>query len=130
FSRRIPRSFPAERSALNRERLVPLLRYAAAFGENPAQNLLAKWEQLFCRFPPPNLGQRHFPLYEASLLSMRTVELPSICLLVLAVLFSCGKFDVASCQVPPAQQRSSHQPLVLLPISPEKQVAPSHRDAA
>jgi hypothetical protein len=45
-----------------------------AFGEHPAQNLLAKWEQLFRRFAPPNLGQRHFPLYEASLLSMRTME--------------------------------------------------------
>jgi hypothetical protein len=116
---------------LNRERLVPLLRYAAAFGENPAQNLLAKWEQLFRRFAPPNLGQRHFPLYEASLLSMRTVELPSIYLLVLAVLSSCGKFDVSSAL--PAQLRASRQPRgrgVLLPISPETQIARSHRDAA
>jgi len=56
---------------------------------------LAKWEQLFRRFAPPNLGQRHFPLYEASLLSKRTVESPSISLLVLAVLFSCEKFDVS-----------------------------------
>jgi hypothetical protein len=54
---------------------------------------LAKWEQLFRHFALPNLGQRHFPLYEASLLSMRTVESPFIFLLVLAVLFSCGKFD-------------------------------------
>jgi hypothetical protein len=44
----------------------------------PAQNLWAKWGQLFRRFAPPNLGQRHFPLYEASLLSMRTVESPFI----------------------------------------------------
>jgi hypothetical protein len=42
------------------------------------QNLWAKWGQPFRRFAPPNLGQRHFPLYEASLLSMRTVELPFI----------------------------------------------------
>jgi hypothetical protein len=39
----------------------------AAFGEYPAQNLCAKWEQPFRRFAPPNLGQRHFPLsYEVS----------------------------------------------------------------
>jgi hypothetical protein len=74
---------------LNRERPVPLLRYAAAFGEHPAQNLLAKWGQLFRRFAPPNLGQRHCPVYEASLLSRRTVESPFISFLVLAVLFSC-----------------------------------------
>ena len=114
---------------MTRGRPALLLRYAAAFGEHPAQNLLAKWEQLFRRFAPPNLGQRHFPLFEASLLSMRTVELPSISLLVLAVLFSCREFGVASCRVVPAQRQSSRQPLVLLPISPEKQVAPSHRDA-
>jgi len=88
---------------LNRERPALLQRYAAAFGEHPAQNLLAKWEQLFRRFAPPNLGQRHFPLYEASLLSMRTVELPFTSLLVLAGLFSVGKFDVSFCQVLPAQ---------------------------
>jgi hypothetical protein len=72
---------------LNRGRLALLLRYAAAFGEDPAQNLLAKWEQLFRHFALPNLGQRHFPLFEASLLSMRTVESPFISLLVLAGLF-------------------------------------------
>jgi hypothetical protein len=33
----------------------------------------------------PNLGQRHFPLYEASLLSMRTIELP---FMLLSFLFS------------------------------------------
>jgi hypothetical protein len=99
------------------------------FGEHPAQNLLAKWEQLFRHFSLPNLGQRHFPLYEASLLSMRTVESPFISRLVSAVLFFCGKFVASFCQVLPAR-RASHQPLVLLPISPERQVAPSHRDAA
>jgi len=67
----------------------------AAFGEHPAQNLLAKWGQLFRRFAPPNLGQRHFPLYEASLLSMRTVESPFISFLVLALLFSGGKLDAS-----------------------------------
>jgi hypothetical protein len=72
--------------------------------ECPVQNLLAKWGQLFRRFAPPNLGQRHFPLYEASLLSRRTVELPSICLLVLAVLFSGGKFDVSFYQALPARR--------------------------
>jgi hypothetical protein len=100
----------------------------AASGEHPAQNLLAKWGQLFRRFAPPNLGQRHFPLFEASLLSMRTVESPFISRLVLAVRFSGGKFDASS--VLPAQRQVSYQPLVLLLISPEKQVAPSHRDAA
>ena len=112
---------------MNRERPALLLRYAAAFGEHPAQNLLAKWEQLFRRFAPPNLGQRHFPLYEASLLSKRTVESPFISFLVLALRFSGGRFDVSSDL--PVQVRALHQPLVLLPISPEKQVAPSHRDA-
>jgi hypothetical protein len=67
---------------LNREHPVPLPRCAAAFGEHPAQNLLAKWEQLFRHFALPNLGQRHFPLYEASLLSMRTMESPFISLRV------------------------------------------------
>ena len=114
---------------MNRGRPALLLRYAAAFGEHPAQNLLAKWEQLFRHFSLPNLGQRHFPLFEASLLSMRTVELRSISLLALAVLFFCAKFLAWFYQDLPAQRRSSHQPLVLLPISPEKQVAPSHRDA-
>src|SRR4029077_20782811 len=102
----------------NRERPVPLLRYAAAFGEHPAQNLLAKWEQLFRHFALPNLGQRHFPLYEASLLSMRTVESPFISRLVSALLFSCGKFDVSS-DLPTQRPASSHQPRgrgVLLPI--------------
>jgi hypothetical protein len=58
------------------------------------QNLWAKWEQPFRRFAPPNLGQRHFPLYEASLLSTRTVELPFM-LLSFSLLFSCGKIDVS-----------------------------------
>src|SRR5213075_1865390 len=60
------------RTALTLGRLVLPRCYAAGYGEYPAQNLWAKWEQLFRRFAPPNLGQRHFPLYEASLLSMRT----------------------------------------------------------
>jgi hypothetical protein len=101
---------------LNRGRPALLLRYAAAFGEHPAQNLLAKWEQLFRHFALPNLGQRHFPLYEASLLSMRTMESPFISRRVSAVLFFCEKFVVSSCQALPAQRRASHQPLVLLPI--------------
>jgi hypothetical protein len=65
------------------------------FGEHPAQNLLAKWEQLFRRFAPPNLGQRHFPLCEASLLSKRTVESPFISSLVLPLPFSGAKFAVS-----------------------------------
>ncbi|MFL6504426.1 MAG: hypothetical protein ACJ8KC_03290, partial [Candidatus Udaeobacter sp.] len=72
---------------MNRERPALLLRYAAVFGEHPAQNLLAKWEQLCRRFVPPNLGQCHVPLYEASLLSMRTVESPFTSLLFSADLF-------------------------------------------
>jgi hypothetical protein len=46
------------------------------------------------RFAPANLGQRHFLLYEASLLSMRTSELPFI-LCLFSLLFSCGKIDVS-----------------------------------
>jgi hypothetical protein len=39
----------------------------AAYGEYPAQNLLADWEKLFRHFAPPNPGQRHYPLlYEVS----------------------------------------------------------------
>jgi hypothetical protein len=72
--------------------------------ECPVQNLLAKWEQPFRHFALPNLGQRHFPLYEASLLSKRTVELPSISFLVLAVLFSGGKFDASFYQALPARR--------------------------
>jgi hypothetical protein len=60
----------------------------------PAQNLWANWGQPFRRFAPPNLGQRHFPLYEASLLSMRTIEAPFM-LLFSSLLFSCGKIDVS-----------------------------------
>jgi len=44
------------RAASTRERLVPPQRYAAGCGEYPAQNLCAKWGQLFRRFSPPNLG--------------------------------------------------------------------------
>ena len=70
--------FARRDAASTRERPAPPRRYAAACGEYPAQNLWAKWEQPFRHFVPPNLGQRHFPLYEASLLSMRTVESPFI----------------------------------------------------
>src|SRR4029434_2997114 len=98
------------------------------FGEHPAKNLLAKWEQLFRRFAPPNPGQRHFPLYEASLLSKRTIESPFIRFLF-SLLFFCGKIDVSfSFQVLPSQ-RSRPRPLIPLQISPEKQAARSHRGA-
>jgi hypothetical protein len=62
------------------------------------QNLLAKWGQLFRHFAPPNLGQRHFPLYEASLLSMRTIESPFISFLFCLLLF-CGKIVFAGGRV-------------------------------
>jgi hypothetical protein len=39
-------------------------------------NPVAKKLFFFRRFAPPNPGQRHFLLYEASLLSMRTFESP------------------------------------------------------
>jgi len=61
--------------------------------DHSAQNLRAKWGP-FRRFAPPNVGQRHFPLYEASLLSMRTIEAPFIPYLF-SLLFSCRKTDVS-----------------------------------
>src|SRR6266536_6425760 len=115
----------AARAALTRGRLVPPRRYAAGYGEYPAQNLWAKWEQPFRRFVPPNLGQRHFPPYEASLLSMRTIESPFIRFLF-ALLFSCGKIGVSFSFQVRRSQRSRPRPRghgVLLRISPEKQAA-------
>src|SRR5207245_5579859 len=104
---------------------------AAGNGEYPAQNLLAKWAQPFRHFSPPNPGQRHFPLYEASLLSRRTIESPFIPFLF-ALLFFFGKIDVFSFQVP-RPQHSRLPPggrVARLQISPEKQIARSHRGAA
>src|SRR5580704_13957802 len=94
-------------------------------GEYPAQNLLAKWGQLFRHFAPPNLGQRHFPLYEASLLSMRTIESPFISFLF-SLPFVCGRTGVFSV---PRLQRSLPPASVLPRILPEKQVARSHHGA-
>src|SRR6266536_5315874 len=113
----------AARAALTRGRLVPPRRYAAGYGEYPAQNLWAKWEQPFRRFVPPNLGQRHFPLYEASLLSMRTIEAPFIRFLF-SLLFSCGKTRVSFSFHLRRSQRSRSQPrgrAVPLRFSPEQQ---------
>src|SRR5438046_10056830 len=102
-----------------RERLVLPQRYVAGRGEYPAQNLCAKWEQLFRRFAPPNLGQRHFPLYEASLLSTRTIESPFISFLF-SLPFFCGKIVVF---LVPQPRRSLPPASVLLRISPETYVA-------
>src|SRR5439155_16024837 len=89
-----------------RESLAPRPRCAAGYGEYPAQNLWAKWGQLFRRFAPPNLGQRHFPLYEASLLSRRTIESPFIRFLF-SLLSFFGKMNGAFSQAlrlePPPQ---------------------------
>src|SRR5207248_9407019 len=93
-SRRIRQWLAAARAALTPGRPVLPRCYAAGYGEYPAQNLWAKWEQLFRRFAPLNLGHRHFPLYEASLLSMRTIEAPFIRFLF-SLLFSCGKTRVS-----------------------------------
>src|SRR5438046_9999649 len=100
-------------------RLAPRQRYAGECGEYPAQNLWAKWEQLFRRFAPPNLGQRHFPLYEASLLSTRTIESPFISFLFCLLLF-CGKIVFFWA---PQPRRSLPPASVLLRISPETYVA-------
>jgi hypothetical protein len=100
--------------------------YAAACGEYPAQNLWAKWGQLFRRFPLPNLGQRHFPLCEASLLSKRTIESPFIPFLF-SLLFFCGKIGVSFSVLLP--ERSLPPASVPLRISPEKQIARSHHGA-
>src|SRR5438046_9938991 len=108
-----------------RERLVLPQRYVAGRGEYPAQNLWAKWGQLFRRFAPPNLGQRHFPLYEASLLSMRTIESPFISFLF-SLLFVVGKTVVF---LVPRPHLASAPASVLLRISPEKQVVRSHHGA-
>jgi hypothetical protein len=60
------------------------------------QKLLAKWGQLFRRFAPPDLGQRHFPLYEASLLSTRTIESPPFISFLFCLLLFCGNFFVGT----------------------------------
>src|SRR5438046_7836584 len=111
-----------------RERLVLPQRYAAAYGEYPAQNLSAIWEQLFRRFAPPNLGQRHFPLYEASLLSMRTIESPFISFLF-SLPFVFGRTFVFSVPLPYLSSALPRGRRVLLRISTERQVARSHHGA-
>src|SRR5947199_159326 len=121
----------SSRAGLTLGRLVLPRCYEAGYGEYPAQNLWAKWEQLFRRFAPPNLGQRHFPLYEASLLSMRTIEAPFIRFLFF-LLFSCGKTRVSFSFQLRRSQRSRSRPrgrAVPLRISPEKQAVQSHRNA-
>src|SRR5262249_51474548 len=109
-----------------RARPAPRRHYAAAYGEYPAQNLSAIWEQLFRRFALPNLGQRHFPLCEASLLSKRTVESPFIPFLF-SLLSFCGKIGVSFSV--PLPERSLPPASVPLRISPEKQIARSHHGA-
>src|SRR5262249_25264747 len=96
------------------------------YGEYPAQNLSAIWEQLFRRFALPNLGQRHYPLYEASLLSTRTIESPFI-LFLFSLPFFCGKIGVSFSV--PRPERLLPPALVLLRTSPEKQIARSHHGA-
>src|SRR5438046_9373589 len=106
-------------------RLAPRQRYAGECGEYPAQNLWAKWEQLFRHFALPNLGQRHFPLYEASLLSTRTIESPFIPFLF-SLPFVCGKIVVF---LVPLRERLLPPASVPQRISPQKQVVRLHHDA-
>src|SRR5438876_3656072 len=103
----MPRSFLATRSASTHERPAPRPRCAAGYGEYPAQNLWAKWEQLFRRFSPASLVRvRSRILCEASQRSARTVESPFIRFLFSLLSFfgkMSGVFSQALRLEPPPQ---------------------------
>src|SRR5205814_6655785 len=113
-------SFLSARCASIPARLVPLPRCGAGYGEYPAQNLWANWEQLFRRFSPASLGRvRSRILCEASQRSARTVESPFIPFLF-ALPFVFGKIGVSFSVLLP--ERSLPPASVPLRISPEKQI--------